>query len=159
MKWFIKCIKNYATFRGRARRAEYWYFVLFTIILLIIATLLDYVCFGSGSIGVFQPALGLFLFLPSLAVQVRRLHDTGKSGLRILWYYLFTILWGVAMVIIGGAAVLSNDISALSGATGFLAVMGIGCLVMLIWGILFLVWYCTNGDKGDNKYGADPKES
>lgn len=74
MKWFIKCIRNYVNFSGRARRSEYWYFVLFSILLMLVAFILDWICFGRSSL--FYGLAGLFLFLPNLAVMSRRLHDT-----------------------------------------------------------------------------------
>lgn len=47
MKWFLKCIRNYVNFSGRARRTEFWYFILFSCLLLIVAMALDVVCFNT----------------------------------------------------------------------------------------------------------------
>ncbi|HRO78692.1 MAG TPA: DUF805 domain-containing protein [Acinetobacter towneri] len=83
--WFIKCIKNYVNFSGRARRKEYWFFRL-TIFLLTMAILLVESVLGSD--GIF---LGLFLlatFLPDLSVSVRRLHDVGRSGWWLLMLFI-----------------------------------------------------------------------
>ena len=92
MEWYLKVVRdNYANFEGRARRQEYWMFVLFNIIFLIAIALV------SGFLGAMLDAPALMLlyivyalgvFIPSLAVAVRRLHDTGKSG----WYYLVTLI-------------------------------------------------------------------
>lgn len=84
MKWFVKCIRNYATFSGRARRCEYWYFALFQFIFMIVALCLDRMLFGAVSGLWFYKLTALFLFLPGLAVTVRRLHDTGRSGKLLL---------------------------------------------------------------------------
>ncbi|MEG2492272.1 MAG: DUF805 domain-containing protein [Alistipes sp.] len=162
MKWFLKCIRNYVTFSGRARRKEYWNFVLFTCVFMIIAQILDWAIFDAPAGGVFAMCLCLFLFLPSLAVQVRRLHDTGKSGFRLLWPILAYIVWIILLVITGAgslAALLqSGGCFNMDLPVAFISILSIGMLGFFVWGILFLVWYCTNGDQGDNKYGSDPKE-
>jgi uncharacterized membrane protein YhaH (DUF805 family) len=81
MNWYLKVLKQYADFNGRARRQEFWMFVLFNIIFSMVAGALDAV-FGSwGAIG---GLYGLFVLIPGLAVSVRRLHDTGKSGWMLL---------------------------------------------------------------------------
>jgi uncharacterized membrane protein YhaH (DUF805 family) len=71
MRWFIGAVKRYAVFSGRARRKEYWFFVLFYVLIYWIASLIDY-RFGLLAL--------LALALPSCAVGFRRLHDTGRSG-------------------------------------------------------------------------------
>ncbi|MCX6751356.1 MAG: DUF805 domain-containing protein [Candidatus Nomurabacteria bacterium] len=92
MNYYFSVLKKYAVFNGRARRAEYWYFVLFNAIVSIILGIL------GKAIGVFNVTIGtvgsemnilsiiygLAVFLPGLAVCVRRLHDTGKSGWMVL---------------------------------------------------------------------------
>lgn len=83
MKWYLKVLKQYADFNGRARRKEYWMFVLFNS---IFAFLFGFIC---GLIG--SPELSsiysLAVLLPSIAVGVRRMHDVGKSG----WFLLIPI--------------------------------------------------------------------
>ena len=128
MQWYLKVVRdNYTNFSGRARRKEYWMFVLFNTIATILAMVADVLLgldFKVGS-GYYAVSLGygwiyliymLAVFLPSLAVVVRRLHDVGKSG----WFMLITII----------------------------------PLVGAIW---FLVLMCTDGDKEDNAYGPSPK--
>ncbi len=79
MSYFLCALKKFATFPGRARRAEFWYFYLFYCIISIIINLLDE--FGAPAILVlFLWACTLPLLVPYLAVTVRRLHDIGKSG-------------------------------------------------------------------------------
>jgi uncharacterized membrane protein YhaH (DUF805 family)/regulator of sirC expression with transglutaminase-like and TPR domain len=90
MDWYIKVLKKYAVFSGRARRKEYWMFVLFNFIFSLVAFILDLVIFGIGLVG-FSPLnimYGLAVFVPTLAVSIRRLHDVGKSG----WYYLIILI-------------------------------------------------------------------
>ena len=74
-------LSNYANFSGRASRSEYWYWVLFQIVVAIAASIIDAV----ATMGILGIVTGLGLLLPSLAVSVRRLHDIGKSGWNILW--------------------------------------------------------------------------
>lgn len=87
MNWYLKVLKQYADFSGRARRKEYWMFVLFNMIFAIVAMILDYVLgIAMEEIG-YGPLYGLYalaMLIPGLAVAVRRLHDVGKSGWMIL---------------------------------------------------------------------------
>lgn len=75
---------KYVTFSGRARRSEFWWFTLFTVILYIIAGIIDRAIGNS----VLTIIVGLGLLLPSLAVTARRLHDTGRSG----WWILIGLI-------------------------------------------------------------------
>jgi uncharacterized membrane protein YhaH (DUF805 family) len=80
MSWFIEALKKYAVFSGRARRSEYWYFVLFYIILYAVFLGVGLAIKGPALVGI----VALGLLLPFWGVTVRRLHDTGKSGWMIL---------------------------------------------------------------------------
>ncbi len=91
MNWYLEVLKNYAVFGGRARRKEYWYFVLFNIIIAAVLSAID------GATGTFSPEAGfgllggiyiLAVFIPGIAVSVRRLHDTNRSG----WWLLFGLI-------------------------------------------------------------------
>ncbi len=86
MYWFTKCLSQYADFSGRARRKEYWMFTLVNIIFSLVATLLD-TLIGS-QFPIFSGIYSLVIFIPSLAVIVRRLHDVGKSG----WMYFIILI-------------------------------------------------------------------
>lgn len=81
MEWYVKVLKNYAGFDGRAHRKEYWVFVLIHFIVCLALSLLEWIIFLPG---LFTGLYGLAVLLPSLAVSVRRLHDVGKSGLWVL---------------------------------------------------------------------------
>lgn len=88
------CLRNYVTFSGRARRAEYWYFVLFVVLAGIALRIVDGVAGtyvgGPGdpeSFGVFGMVFSLATFLPWLAVAVRRLHDIDFRG----WWMLLSL--------------------------------------------------------------------
>ena len=89
MYWYLRVIKNYAVFSGRARRKEYWMFTLFNIIFIILVSLLDSILFKTAFDG-FGPLYVIYflaIFIPGLAVGIRRLHDVGKSG-----WWIFIIL-------------------------------------------------------------------
>ncbi len=94
------CFSKYATFLGRARRAEYWWFVLFNILVNIALNIVDGVIFGFGGgpmhEGGPQFLSGLYslaVLLPSLAVGVRRLHDLGRSGWWLLIWLIPLLGW------------------------------------------------------------------
>ena len=95
MDWFKKGLRNYANFSGRARRKESWYFVLVQMGLVIIAMILDAIIFNSET-GLFYIVVALGLFLPGLAVTIRRLHDTSRSG----WWFLISILPLIGSIIL-----------------------------------------------------------
>lgn len=91
LDWCIKCLKNYVNFSGRARRKEYWFFYLFQILIgFTLGLILAITGFSKDTIDIFSGLINLALFLPALAVSVRRLHDVGRSG----WWWLiaFTII-------------------------------------------------------------------
>jgi len=77
-------LSKYVTFSGRARRSEFWWFALFSMIVYVVGSLLD-AAMGTSFVTVL---VGLALLLPSLAVTARRLHDTGRSG----WWMLISII-------------------------------------------------------------------
>jgi uncharacterized membrane protein YhaH (DUF805 family) len=85
MNWYIKVLKNYAVFEGRSRRKEYWYFFLFNILAGIaigIIVGLTSALSGAGStpLDVVSGIYNVALLVPSIAVGIRRMHDTGHSG-------------------------------------------------------------------------------
>lgn len=92
MNWYLKVLKQYADFNGRARRQEYWMFVLINIVISIVATTLD-AAFGTW--GAISGLYGLAMLIPGLAVGVRRLHDIGKSGWMLLVAFIpiVGIIW------------------------------------------------------------------
>lgn len=81
MEWYLKVLKNYVGFEGRARRTEYWMFILFNFIASLI---LGFIGGFIGLDSILAYIYSLAVMLPSLAVAVRRLHDTGRSGWMIL---------------------------------------------------------------------------
>lgn len=100
MKWFLIVLRKYADFTGRAQRAEYWFFTLFYLLFFLALSLVD------GAAGLYNAAYGLgplgglfalAMILPSIAVSVRRLHDTSRSG----WWLLISLI-----PLIGGVVLL-----------------------------------------------------
>jgi uncharacterized membrane protein YhaH (DUF805 family) len=105
------CFSNYAKFRGRAPRSEYWYFVLFqALVNLVVGVIAARI--GSNML---SGLVELALLLPALAVGVRRLHDIDRSG----WWLLF------------------------------------GAVPVIGW-LFVLIWACTKGTLGPNRFGPDP---
>jgi uncharacterized membrane protein YhaH (DUF805 family) len=102
---------NYVNFRDRASRSEYWYWVLFLIVVEIVGGIVD----ATLDIHMIIGAFGLVTFLPTLAVAVRRLHDIDRTG----WWILL----------------------------GFIPLIGT---------IILLIWHCTRGTAGPNRFGPDP---
>src|SRR3954452_19908175 len=92
------CFQKYVTFSGRARRSEFWYFVLFNVIVGFVAGIID-VIIGTRSsygTGLIQSLASLALLLPNLAVGARRLHDTGRSG----WWLLIGLIPLVGAIVL-----------------------------------------------------------
>ena len=121
IKHYLNAVQNnYVNFSGRARRSEYWYFILCYYIIAILAVVIDNALGLANDLtgyGFITLAVTLGHILPSLSLVVRRLHDVGKSG----WFYLIAF-------------------------------------IPIIGGIWLFVLFCTEGTRGENKYGADPKE-
>ena len=96
---FVDAIKSgftqYVGFAGRARRSEFWYFYLFTILATIVASILQRALTNSQN-GIITAIVGLAIVLPSLAVAVRRLHDTSRSG----WWLLIGLIPVVGTIIL-----------------------------------------------------------
>ncbi|WP_036771044.1 DUF805 domain-containing protein [Photorhabdus australis] len=99
MHWYLNVLKNYACFRGRARRKEFWYFVLFQILAVFIISFLEnYFAVANPEIymGWFSAVYLLLTFLPALAVNARRLHDINCSA----WWLLLHLIPFIGTVIL-----------------------------------------------------------
>lgn len=90
MQWYLKALRQYVDFTGRARRTEYWMFALFNLIIAIVLGVVDHFL-RTGFINMIY---SLAVLLPGLAVGARRLHDTGRSG----WWQLVAIIPLVGMI-------------------------------------------------------------
>lgn len=100
MEWYLDILKNrYAQFTGRARRTEYWYFALFNLIASVVLAVLDGL-FGTlnaaTGAGLLSGLYALGVLIPSLAVAVRRLHDTNRTG----WWLLIALVPIVGVIVL-----------------------------------------------------------
>ncbi len=161
------CLRKYATFSGRARRSEYWWFYLATYIASIIFALVWVISMfiqlgiwsASDSFNSHEP-MDMFLMnpgfwiyvlfmlaiiLPGLAVTVRRLHDLGKSG----WYLLVPFL--CAMLPFASLLIAKYN-QAL-----FIPIFIIDYVMNLAVAIIFIIWMASNGKRETNKWGPSPK--
>lgn len=90
MEWYLLAFRKFAEFKGRSPRKEYWMFTLFNLLIALGLGMLAGLVGGKGG-GLTDVVSGLYtlvVFVPSLALSVRRLHDTGKSG----WWMLITLI-------------------------------------------------------------------
>jgi uncharacterized membrane protein YhaH (DUF805 family) len=93
MNWYIEVLKKYTVFDGRAHRTEYWMFVLFNVIITIVLGLIDRLV---GISGVLSGIYGLAVLIPGIAVAIRRLHDTNRSG----WWLLISLVPAIGTIVL-----------------------------------------------------------
>jgi len=101
MNWYIGVLKKYAVFDGRARRKEYWFFFLFTIIVSVILAIIDNLTgtySAQAHLGLLGGLYALGTLLPGIGVTIRRLHDTGRTGWWILIAFV-PIVGGIILLI------------------------------------------------------------
>ncbi len=108
MNWYLEVWRKYADFSGRARRMEYWMFILFNIIIGAVLTVIDMLIgtysFQSG-VGLLQGLYSLAVLIPSIAVTVRRLHDTGRNG----WWILIGLVPVIGTIVLLIFMLLDSD--------------------------------------------------
>lgn len=98
MDWYINVLRNYVGFGGRARRKEFWMFILVNIIFAFVLGVLDKM-FGwqrAGGEGILTTIYAILVFLPSWAVQFRRLHDTDRTA----WWLLLLVIPVIGWLVI-----------------------------------------------------------
>jgi uncharacterized membrane protein YhaH (DUF805 family) len=150
MNWYLEVWKKYAVFTGRAQRAEFWYFTLFNIIIGFVLGFLDGALGlydSQREIGILSGIYSLAVFIPSLAVSVRRLHDIGKSG----WWLLFFMILMIFIPFLTGVMAAWLQINAFN-------FIGIIISEIIVIYLLLIVWFATDSQPGENKYGKNPKE-
>jgi len=99
MNWYLEVLKKYAVFSGRSRRKEYWYFSLFNLLITIVLAVIDGMTgtlIAEANIGLLGGIYALALLIPFLAVSVRRLHDTDRSG----WWLLIALIPLIGAIVI-----------------------------------------------------------
>jgi uncharacterized membrane protein YhaH (DUF805 family) len=144
MEWATLPLKKYAEFNGRSRRKEYWMYVLLLVVIAVVIGIIEGILGLAQTVGPYGPLSALFAlatFIPSLAVGVRRLHDTDRSG----WWLL-----------IGYGPMLVAMLLPLLGMAG----VGLAMIVMiiaLVGFVVLLIFMVLEGTKGPNQYGPDPK--
>lgn len=166
MNWMFLPLKRYAEFSGRSRRMEYWMFFLFQILLGVAFWVLLAIVGGGALMSGGDPTalaaaggavmiifalyglVSLALLIPSLAVTVRRLHDTNRSG-----KWLLALVGGYVLMLVGTMmAAGSPDNPGLGGIIAMVA--GIAVLILAL---VLLVFMFLEGTRGPNNYGPDPK--
>lgn len=108
MNWYLDALKQYAVFTGRARRKEYWFFVLFNIIIFIVLSLVDQALGLRGfvaTLGLLSSLYWLAVIIPTIAVAVRRLHDIGRTG----WWLLLAFIPVIGSVVLLVFALLDSQ--------------------------------------------------
>lgn len=171
--WALRPLKRYAEFSGRSSRAEFWWYWLFLMIAYVVLWigLFAAIRIGAaaattanqsplaifGAFGILSVILLLFwlvLFVPSLAVQVRRLHDTNRSGWWIGALWLFYLVY----MIVSFGSLFSTRMASDGSMPNMtaLAAMSIIALVVFVYSIVLLVFWCLPGTKGANRFGEDP---
>jgi uncharacterized membrane protein YhaH (DUF805 family) len=168
------CFAKYFTFSGRASRPEYWWFFLFILLGNFVAGLLDAMLFGAGDyateatderIAVEAEANGplgslfsLATFIPSLSAGWRRMHDTGRSGVYLL-YPLIAIAGTAAFVSLfaGFDSLMSGDLEIFfAGGLGITLIFAL--IVIFLSPFIVLFWLTRPSEQGANQYGPKPHE-
>jgi len=153
---------KYATFSGRARRSEFWYFFLFNFLVSFVLSLIPFLSAVSG-------LWTLAVLIPTIAVAVRRFHDIGKSGWTYLYFLIPSILFigyifyfvikFVLPYVNAGYNVDAEFITdLLTTNSKSLAIIGILMLISLIASIIFIVMMAKDSEPGENQWGPNPKE-
>ena len=159
------CLSKYVVFSGRAQRSEYWWFVLFVVLVSVGLAVLSAVLFGTdpetgqGS-NLLNSVFQLAMLLPMLAAGWRRLHDTGRPG----WYLLLPMAFSISMMfmLLTGVAVFSaletgvEDPEALREPAAFLGATGLMVMyaIQLVLSVLMIWWLSRPSQEGTNEYGA-----
>lgn len=171
---FTEAIRLFFTrafdFRGRSTRAEYWWVYLFNILVSLAIYVVGIIAagvslsrmspmalFGGGSlVSILSTVYGLIIFIPNLALIVRRLHDINHSG----WWVLgFIAIYVVAGILVAVGASMSFSAIFRGGSNGAIGLMAVGVVMMLATAIWQLVWLVTPSYPYDNKWGQGPDSS
>ncbi|HET8750253.1 MAG TPA: DUF805 domain-containing protein [Sphingomicrobium sp.] len=148
--WARRPIQKYADFTGRASRAEYWWYALALIIAYVVLSIVEGILGIKGMVfGYYGPLtclLWLATIIPGIAVGIRRLHDTNRSG----WWLLLPIIPYAVAIVLGGPAIMAGGMGAGLGLAALFLFIGFICAVALI---VFLV---LPGTAGENRYGPNP---
>jgi len=133
------------TFNGRINRAKYWIAVLVYAVIYIVLAILGYVTDDNAIYQAINGMIGIVLFISSLAVGVKRLHDRNKSGWYLVLFYIVPGILVTAGLVVG---TVMEDSFVLASVLG-LAAFAIGAWAFVEMG-------CLRGTMGPNQYGPDP---
>ena len=150
MHWYWEVLNKYAEFSGRARRKEYWMFYLVNSIISFLLGL------ASGFISPFKMLTNIYIIatvIPSLAVSVRRLHDTGRSTWWVLTAWLPAGMWFILAIYM---VILGQSISSFMGLTWIFIIIAL--IISLVAPIIFFKFMIEDSTPGENQYGPNPKE-
>ncbi|HLO19202.1 MAG TPA: DUF805 domain-containing protein [Sphingomicrobium sp.] len=141
-------MEKYADFTGRAPRAEYWWYALALIIVGLVLSIVESITGLKGMVfGIYGPLtalLWLATIVPGVAVGVRRLHDSNRSG----WWMLLVVPY-LVVAIVAMRAMAAGNLAAMA-TSGLLALIGmVLCIVLLIFMVL-------PSSPGENRYGPNP---
>lgn len=155
----IEAVKSvlgqYVGFSGRARRSEYWYWILASTLVSMGLALIEELL-GFGDSGPFSMVYSLAILLPGLAVTFRRLHDTGRSGWWIIGFYLSIVI--VSSVLLYSVLGTMNGVDVDTSRQALFGVFGIIFgLAFVIYAFAILYFLCQDSHVGPNKYGPNPK--
>ena len=164
-EYFINVLRyKYIQYHGRARRREYWMFCLFYLIfevIFIVFFAMDLETLGNYLSTIFSAAI----LAPSVCLDIRRLHDIGKSGWWLLIFYgikscgLLILGWGIGKVSV--AFFLPPDLIDSTELAGIVAegvpFIFIGTVILLAGVIISLFFFCRDSQPGENQYGPNPK--
>ena len=150
------CFSKYADFNGRARRSEFWFWYLFTVIVNLFTSWIP-----------FASLITLALLIPTLAVSVRRLHDIGRSGWWLLLSVIPSIICFIILIALLGSAIftiiaagdydpelLSNNLAA---NIGLCVTYILALIATFVCNIILIVWWAKDSIPGANEYGENPK--
>ena len=159
------CVRQYVGFTGRATRAEYWWWVLGTVVVSILIGIVDRIIFGfDGGAQPLSMLFGLAIVLPGLAVTARRLHDIGRTGWwQLVWFAVgilgaVPLVVGIVMSFVGGLGSLAGgDFNAGMFLGPFLVGLVISLAVWIGLAVWEIWWLVTQGQAGPNRHGADPR--
>ena len=136
---FVQVMEKYAVFEGRASRSEFWWYVLATVVVAFFvgvpALFLSFIPYAGY---ILAYAFALAIFTPTLAVIVRRLHDTGRSA----WWSL------------GFLVSVVYELANFLAPSGFDALFWLVYIILLLYNIVLLVFMALPGNSGENRYGA-----
>jgi uncharacterized membrane protein YhaH (DUF805 family) len=136
------CFQDYFTFSGRARRSEYWWFILFILVGNVVLSIFDRALFGDDMLLGLNGLFTMFVLIPQLAASWRRLHDTGRPG----WFNFLPSIPLAALISI----VIRSGGEVNSGVVMLLGLIAIALALMVLF------FHTLPTHEGPNRFGPEP---